>query len=111
MINWNERVLLKFFRPILQITATSNLNLVFGQKKPPEHPCLLNKPLQPFVCHFMNVDKLPTTAQPMGNVRISAAAEMNNEGFLWEIFVFLSPQSSSVSPRFPYAFRQTGYGR
>ena len=31
MINWNERVLLKFFWAILQIAATSNLNLVFGQ--------------------------------------------------------------------------------
>ena len=44
MINWNERVLLKFFWAILQIAATSNLNLAFGQTKPPELPACLTSP-------------------------------------------------------------------
>ena len=44
MINWNERVLLKFFWAILQIAATSNLNLAFGQRKPPELPACLTSP-------------------------------------------------------------------
>ena len=59
----------------------------------------------------MNVAKLPNTAEPIGDVRISAAAEMNSEGFLQQVPLFFSPHSSSDFPRITYASRQSGYGR